>query len=175
MKEIWKDIKNYEGIYQVSNLGNVKVLDRKVYNSKVLCKRKGRNFKLNKNARGYIVINLTKNHITKSYLLHRLVAQAFISNPENLPQVNHIDENKENNNVNNLEWCTAKYNINYSKKSREILQLDKNDKIIKIYKGTKEASLETKIQKSSIIRCCKGERKTAGGYKWKYNLELLKK
>lgn len=122
MKEIWKDVKNYEGLYQVSNLGNVKVLDRIVNsaiknNTKV--KRKGRMLK-QYIKQGYPQVTLTLNNKRKYCNVHRLVAEAFIPNPNNLPQINHIDENKLNNNVDNLEWCTAKYNCNYGTRNSRI-------------------------------------------------------
>ena len=122
MIEKWRDIPEYEGIYQVSNLGNVKVLDR-VVNSAIKhsdkVKRIGKTLKqYNKN--GYMQVTLTINTKRKYYNVHRLVAQAFIDNPQNLPQVNHKDENKLNNNVNNLEWCTAKYNCNYGSRNSKI-------------------------------------------------------
>ena len=115
----------------------------------------------------------------KIFAIHRLVSQAFIDNPNNLPQVNHIDENKLNNSVTNLEWCTNKYNINYGtrkeriseKKGRKIIQLDKDDNIIKVWNGTCQASKELKINEGNIWEACNNKRKTAGKYKWKYKEE----
>lgn len=100
MKEIWKDIKNYEGLYKISNLGNVKSLktNKNLYYSK---------------SRNYLRVSLNKNGIRKGYFIHRLVAQAFIPNPNNYPCVNHKDCNGNNNKVNNLEWCTYKQNNSY--------------------------------------------------------------
>ena len=104
MKEIWKDIKGYEGIYQISNLGQVKSLHNKLGQKELIMKQ---NLKRN----GYYQIRLKNNGKQKDYIVHRLVAQAFIDNPMKLPCINHIDENKTNNNVENLEWCTVEYNI----------------------------------------------------------------
>ena len=104
--EEWKDIKGYEGIYQISNKGRVKTLG----NNKTK-KEKIRDGKID---RGYKRISLCKNGKEKKYSIHRLVAEAFLPNPDNLPVVNHKDENKLNNNVENLEWCTQEYNVNYS-------------------------------------------------------------
>ena len=111
MEEIWKDIEEYKGLYQVSNLGNVRSLDRLVkagYNNKQ--NKKGRRLTKLSNQKGYLVVKLSKENHGKRILIHRLVAKAFIPNPENKPQVNHIDGNKENNNVSNLEWCTNSEN-----------------------------------------------------------------
>lgn len=109
MKEIWKDIKGYEGLYQISNLGRVKSLARK-YKSRV-CKETIKKFSID--VKGYCKVNLCKNGKITYPRIHRLVAEHFILNPKKLPQVNHIDENKQNNRVDNLEWCDNKYNVNY--------------------------------------------------------------
>ena len=110
--EIWKDIPEYEGKYQVSNLGRVKSLQRwsgtKYYNREYILN----NYVNKKN--GYVYVYLTKNNKGKNIRLHRLVAQAFIPNPNNYLYINHKDCDRTNNNVNNLEWCTASYNVKYS-------------------------------------------------------------
>ena len=115
--EEWKDIKGYKGLYQVSNEGRVKSLDHTIVcdNGKgVATKRqKGKIRKFTELAKGYKRVTLSKDGIEKQYSVHRLVAEAFIDNPENLPCVNHKDENPRNNIWTNLEWCTHKYNINY--------------------------------------------------------------
>lgn len=117
MNEIWKDIKGYEGIYQISNFGNVKSLDRYVFAGNGANHKyqhiKERKLKLNGGEK-YIQVILCKNGKTKPFLVHRLVAEAFIPNSDNLPCVNHKDEDTKNNNVNNLEWCTYKYNNEYN-------------------------------------------------------------
>ena len=110
MKEIWKDIAGFEGHYQVSNLGHVKSLERIGYGGKTIPERM---LKQNLDGDGYPRIGLHKNGCTKTRHVHRLVAEAFILNPQNYPEVNHKDENKQNNNANNLEWCTTKYNLTY--------------------------------------------------------------
>ena len=108
---IWKDIKGLEGYYQVSNIGTIRSLPRIVnclYNQTRQLPSK--TFKVHKQNRGYLFINVSKNNKPKNLLVHRLVAEAFLSNPHNFKEVNHKDGNKENNNVDNLEWCTASYN-----------------------------------------------------------------
>lgn len=121
MNEEWRPIEGYEGLYEVSNTGRVRSLDMYVkigYGSYRL--HKGKVLSPGKNKDGYLLINLHCNEKNKKCLVHRLVAQAFIPNPDNLPQVNHKDEDKLNNRVENLEWCDAKYNINYgSRKDKE--------------------------------------------------------
>lgn len=109
MKEIWRDIKEYEGLYQISNLGRVKSLCKRTNHKNELILKLGiRNT--------YNTIVLLKNKVRKSYQVHRLVAEAFLPNPNNYPIVNHKDENPLNNCVDNLEWCTQKHNVLYSKK-----------------------------------------------------------
>lgn len=119
----------------------------------------------------------------KHFQIHRLVANAFIENPMNYRYVNHKNENKLDNNVSNLEWCTASYNSNYGtaifravdKKRIEIIQYDKNLNFINEFYSISEAERITGIPNSNIVNCCKGKRKTAGGYIWKYKNETLEK
>lgn len=116
MQEIWKDIKNYEGLYKVSNLGNVKSLPKKAGRSN----RKEKILNFNKNSKGYLRVELSKDKKRKQCLVHRLVAETFIPNYNNLPQINHKDENKENNYIDNLEWCDNKYNNNYGTRNQRL-------------------------------------------------------
>ena len=172
MEEIWKDIKGYEGLYKISNFGNVKSLNIK------------RNRKLSITRHGYLYVDLSKNDVRKHFYVHRLVAAAFIDNPDNLPQVNHIDEDKTNNCVSNLEWCDRKYNNNYGKRvhriictqlnrkdvSKAVLQFDLNGNFIKEYCSSREAArtLGNRDFSVNISKCSNGIIKTAYGYKWKY-------
>ena len=113
-QEIWKDIKNYEGLYKISNLGRVKSLPK--YAGRSYRKEKILKTYLDKN--GYVKVILCKNNRTRFLSIHRLLAEAFIPNPNDYPQINHKDENKQNNSLNNLEWCTCKYNINYGTRTK---------------------------------------------------------
>ena len=122
MEEVWKDINGYEGIYQVSNLGRVKAVERTWYSGRNGCIKKTKpehimKYRLAKNT-GYCLLKLTKYGKEKHVFVHRLVAETFIPNPNNLPEINHIDGNKENNCINNLEWCTAKENISHATKNK---------------------------------------------------------
>lgn len=128
---------------------------------------------------GYERIMLCKNKKVILFYVHRLVAQTFIPNPNNKPQVNHIDEVKSNNNVNNLEWCTQKYNNIYGnrikktkeKLSKKILQFDSDGNFIKIWNNINQIKEELHIKGSHIQDCCNNKRKKAYGYIWKYNIK----
>ena len=117
MKEVWKPIKGYEGLYEVSNLGRVKSLPKKRINGTNFYIQKERILKPQLKTNRYLGVGLIKNKIHKNFLIHRLVAKAFIDNPYNLPQINHIDCNKLNNNADNLEWCTQKQNLEHAFKN----------------------------------------------------------
>lgn len=128
-KEIWKDIKGYEGLYQISNLGNIKSLERTVYKKVDVLHKKGKSFrykvkekiiKPSYDRKGYQMVRLSKDGKAHTLKVHRLVAQAFIPNKNNYEQINHINEVKTDNYVENLEWCTAKYNDNYGTRNQRI-------------------------------------------------------
>ena len=177
-KEIFKDIKGYEGLYQVSSYGRVRSLGRIVtfsngskhfYEERLLSLKKDRD--------GYFDCELYKKGKRIFPRVHRLVAQAFIPNPDNLPIINHKDENPSNNHVENLEWCDFKYNSNYGtaiqrraqKRSMPVLQIDVNTgQVIAEYPSVNEVGRQTVFDFSTISKCCRGEIKTAYGYKWRY-------
>ena len=174
MEEIYKDIKNLEGKYQVSNFGNILSLN---YGRT----RKPKLLKPSKNKFGYLKVRLCKNGKQKNFFVHRLVTETFIPNPDNLPEVNHKDENKENNHVENLEWCDRKYNINYGtrnkrsaktntngKCSKPVLQLSLTDEFIKEWESSSEIYRQLGYCNSYICKCCKGKYESAYGFKWKY-------
>lgn len=187
--EIWKslDFLGYPD-YEVSTLGNVKSLNyRHTGKEKILKQMKHKN--------DYLHISLYRNGKHKNYDTHRLVALAFISNPNNLPQVNHKDENKQNNKVDNLEWVTSKYNNNYGTRNEKaskvqkgkpksdehkqkisearrkpILQFTLDNIFIREWDSAKSASKELNIDSGFIAKCCKGKCKFAYGFLWKYKI-----
>ena len=166
MKEIWNDKKDYEGHYQVSNCGRVKSIK---FGKEIIMKQQ-------QCMDGYYYVNLSKNGIAKRYSVHRLVAEAFLDNPHNYKEVNHKDENKLNNNVNNLEWCDAKYNINFGtcierrskKKSKPVLQYTLDGEFVREWESATQAEREGGYQHGHIISVCKGKRPHHKGYIWKY-------
>lgn len=179
MEEVWKSILGYEGMYEISNLGRIRSLDRYVQYPRYKCFVKGRIIKPCVCKNGYYEAHLHMNGKRKAYLLHRLVASAFIHNPDNLPEVNHKDENPSNNCADNLEWCTSKYNANYGTRNercfhkyqqKPINQLSLNGEFIKRWNGIGEAAKSLGIDDSHIIRVCQKKKRSisAGGYKWEY-------
>ena len=158
MKEIWKDIEGFEGKYQISNLGRVKSLNyRKTGKEKIL--------KLTKDKKGYLRISLKNNKKLKGFKVHRLVAETFISNPDNLDQVNHKDENKQNNSIQNLEWCDNRYNKRYS--SAKKVACFKNNKLIKVYDTIIDTEKDG-FKISAVCQCCIGNRNSHHSYQWRY-------
>lgn len=162
-KEIWKDIKGYKGLYQVSNLGRIKSIKKEYI------------FKENKNGNGYRIVTLTKNKIEKSFSVHQLVANHFIPNSNNLPQVNHKDGNKMNNDVDNLEWCTQSDNMKHAylnkleiKNGKKVVQFDLDMNIIKVWDKITNAEKELGISHGKICMVCQKKRNKAGGYIWRY-------
>lgn len=180
--EEWKDILGFEGLYRISNTGRV-----------LSVKRTGRlqdkELKIAHDGNGYCYVVLRKNNKSFMRKIHRLVAQAFIPNNDNLPEVNHKDENKDNNNVDNLEWCTRKYNNSYGTRLQK-LSIAHKGKIVSdetkrkisnskstpvkcietgiIYQSANEASIHTGANSNSIRRVCNGKKKTTKGFHWEY-------
>lgn len=170
MTEIWRDIKDYEGLYQVSNFGRIRsfITNRILKQGNISC--------------GYLAVVLCKNGKKKMYSVHRLVASTFIPNPENKPQVNHKNENKQDNRVENLEWMTAKDNINHGthnkrvkekqlndiKKSKIVLQYTKTGEFIREWVSVSEIERQLGYFIQNISDCCLGKNKTSHGFIWKY-------
>ena len=184
--EEWLPIKDYEDLYQVSNYGRVKSLERIDSLGRTV---KERILKPINDKDGYQLVQLYKDGKGKTFKIHRLVANAFIDNPNNLPQVNHIDEVKTNNHISNLEWCDCKYNVNFGTRnerhsgennpmygkfgkehprSKQIIQLTLDGEFIKIWGSVAEIQRELGCHQSSISKCCKNKLKSTHNYKWQY-------
>lgn len=187
--EIWRDVKGYEGVYQVSNLGRVKRIGK--YRNQVREWESNRLLKPAKKNNGYMYCQLSKDNKTSPKMVHRLVAEAFIENPENKPTVNHIDGNRANNVVENLEWATyTENNVHMlydlhgyvigqhrnKRGSKAVLQYDLQGNFIKEYPSYREAQRQTGINAIDVV--CRGDnqkgrkQKTAGGFVWKYKEDI---
>lgn len=163
MAEIWKDVVGYERYYEVSNFGNIR--------NKITGKKLTPSLKRN----GYMAVDLRYGE-AHTISVHRIVANAFIDNPNNLPCVNHKNEIKTDNRSDNLEWCTQKYNANYgygaNARNTPILQLDIEGRFVRMWSSIKDAAETLGIKYQGISRVCRGERKTSGGFKWEYIQEF---
>ena len=146
-----KDIPGYEGLYAATSCG------------KIWSYRSKKFLKPQKDKDGYYRLNLSKNGVRKRYFVHRLIASTYLENPLNLPQINHIDEDKTNNALPNLEFCTAAYNITYSK-GKKVICLETQE----IFNSLTDAAKAVNTSKANICRCLKSKYKTAAGYHWKY-------
>ena len=164
--EVWKDVSGYEGMYEVSNLGRVKSLKQ----------GKERILKPKTEKCGHLHVGLYKNGEQKKYYVHRLVAQVFLSNPQNLPMINHKDDNPSNNQVENLEFCTAKYNSNYGtrtqrqaeKLSKPVIQFTKDGEFVREWKSATDVQRNLGYNNGHISECCNRKRKSAYSFIWKY-------
>lgn len=201
MEEIWRPVKDYEGYYEVSNMGNVRSIDRVVERGKGFTRRKSKILTTRKIG-GYICVGLTKKGIQKQKRVHRLIAQAFIPNPENKPCIDHINTIKTDNRIENLKWVTYKENAqnpitaarcrsntytkevikkaletkkrNQKKRApKTVYQFDKKGNFIAEYYSGAEASRITGIDHGGIIDACNGKAKTAGGYFWGYDKDKI--
>lgn len=187
MKEIWKDIKGYEGLYQVSNLGRVKSLPRLRKNNKGIYTTKSKYLKGSDNSLGYLRVHLKNNEIKSQEYIHRLVAIHFIDNPYKKPCVNHIDCNPSNNIVDNLEWCTYQENTDHmvslkrnirdenwfkrqakarKKQCKKVIGTKINGNEVIIFNSMQEAQ-RNGFNAGGISECCSGKRKFHKGYLWR--------
>ena len=175
--EIWKNIKGYEGLYQVSDQGRVKSLER------IIIKKDGRKFTVKERVLrpgatkdGYLIVALHAGDKQKTLTVHRLVCQAFHKNPENKPCVNHIDENKTNNAANNLEWCTYEENNNHGThnermaktQSKPVAQYTRDGELVKVWASVSEAGRRAGFDRGTISSVANGKRKTHKGFVWRY-------
>lgn len=243
-EEFWKPVVGYEGLYEVSSLGRVRSLNRGVFQQGRVQKYKGCIMSQFIGSHGYYSVRLSNHNKKKTFLVHRIAAEAFIPNTNNLPVVNHKDEDRKNNSIDNLEWCTIAYNVNYgttplrrsiilgnkvaqyttngvlmrtfhsihdaerktgikrqsihkaiylkrqaggcfwtltskeaplridtsifSRRVKNVLQLDGNETVVARFKSTRKAELSTGIRHEYISRCCRGVISVAGKYKWRY-------
>ena len=181
MEEVWKPIKGYEGRYEISNYGFARSCKRVITNK---CGRKcilrEKVLKPHYLPNGYLSVGLWKDGKKKDFYIHRLVASAFIPNDSDLPEVNHLDENKHNNYVQNLEWCTRIQNANHgthnarmaaTKRNQggiRISQYSRNGKFIMVYKSIRDASRSVGVSATAIRDALLGKQKMSAGYCWKW-------
>lgn len=174
----WRPVVGYEGLYEVNNLGEVRSLDRTDIRTNSIRPLKGKILKPIQIG-DYLTVHLSKNGIKRHCRIHCLVAKAFLPNPDNLPQVNHKDEDKTNNRASNLEWCTSEYNVNYgtgierrvamhrnNKLSGKVYQYTLDGEFIREWPSVKEISRTTGYSYGYLIQVLSGKHKTAYGYKW---------
>ena len=173
MSEEWRDVVGYEGRYQVSSMGRVKSLERKDRIGRTI---RERILKPNVAGGGYLKVDLCAGGKRKKSFAHRLVCQAFHENPDNKPEVNHVNEDKTDNRACNLEWCTAKENSNFGTRnervgkalSKPVGQYTLDGDLVKVWQSTNEVQRQTGFIQGNICKVANGNRKTAYGFIWKY-------
>ena len=187
MEKQWKQIPGYEGLYEVSEDGDVRSVAQFTRFHNIRTRKTPRRLRPFKTRDGYMRFTLSNRGVARHMSAHRIVALAFIPNDEGLPQINHKDENPLNNKVSNLEWCTGKQNCNYGQHRQRISQrlkfkhhlakpvarLDDDGNIIETYPSCNEAARRMGVRSENISRCCIGRYKRVCGYKWQYFDELV--
>lgn len=177
IQEIWEPISGYEGLYEVSNLGNVRSVDRVVISSRQVNRRlKGKLLSPSINNRGYQYVNLVKGGRSKSVTIHKLVALAFIPNPKDKPCIDHINAIRTDNRSENLRWCSHRENQNFpiatsKRKVTRVNMYTKKGEFVKQFKSITDAEREIGVSHSNICASCAGRRNEAGGFKWEYAKE----
>lgn len=176
-KEIWKAINEYEGLYEVSNYGRIRSVDRVVNGRHGVIN--GKILSFSDNGIGYKTVCLCKENNKKTKYIHRLVAEAFIPNPQKLTEINHKNEKRNDNNVENLEWCTKKYNQNYkncplkrkfaliSIRGKGVCSYDENGNKVKEYLCISDVQNDG-FSRRNVCLCCNGKRRTCGGFFWAF-------
>ena len=180
MREEWRPLEGWERLYEISNRGDVKSVERTVRNGKGYRIVAERILKASKNSGGYLQVHLSKDGKGKFYLVHRLVAEVFLDNPMGYTEVNHLDEDKTNNCADNLEWCSRSYNLSYNdrakkagkkagkKLSKPVIAIDVRTGLIIEFASAQEASRQIGINHGNICACCNGKRNSAGNFYWMY-------
>ena len=178
MQEIWKPVKDYEDLYEVSNFGNIRSVDRYVIDKGNRSFRKGTNISICDNGHGYKYVTLYKNGKQSHKHVHRLVAEAFVDNPNNYTEVNHLDLDKSNNQSVNLEWCSRQYNMSHAYKHGRLSNEQNNKPVVKIgldgtviekYISLVEAAKSVSGIPQNIGHCCRHTTMTMYGYYWEYD------
>lgn len=179
--EQWRPIEEFEGFYKVSNFGHIRSLDRVVISKRgIPMTFKGKELKCFVATNGYKNVILKKSGIEYPQIVHRIVAKAFLPNPNNLPQVNHKNEVKTDNRVSNLEWCDVSYNAKYKdaqkrrykngggRRKRPVNQFTTDGRFLRTFQSIAEAAKAVGAKQNAITHCCQGRFKTSMGYRWRY-------
>jgi len=175
MSETWKDIEGYEGIYKISNTGNVKSLERIMWNGQTYYTYKEKLLRKSINGNGYYTVRLSKDGMGKNYILNKLLAIAFIPNPHNLPIINHKDGDKLNIDLDNLEWTTYKDNNSHAidnglnKVAKKVKSINIKTGEVMYFESARQADRELGVGYKNISACLNGKQQTCGGYRWEFS------
>lgn len=179
-KEVWESISGYKGLYEVSNLGRVRSVDRIVEGRNGIVS--GKILSFSDNGTGYKTVCLCKDNVKSTKYVHRLVAEAFIENPHKFTDINHKNEKRDDNVVPNLEWCTKEYNQNYNNcplkrrlalisiRGKGVCSYDEDGNLVKEYLCVSDVQNDGYIRRN-VVMCCQGKRRTCGGLFWSFSGE----